>query len=66
MASTLAQGGNIENPRGFGSFLCITARLVPEPDVTPRPAMAELEGKYVPHFKTGKELARSRQYLRLF
>lgn len=36
MASTLAQGERIEI-RGFGSFSCITARLVP--DVTPRPAI---------------------------
>ena len=55
MASTLAQGERIEI-RGFGSFSpCTIEHLAP--DVTRKTGdKVELEGKYVPHFKPGKEL----------
>lgn len=54
MADTLANGGRIEI-RGFGSFsLHFRApRLGRNPKTG---ASVELHGKYVPHFKPGKEL----------
>lgn len=63
MASTLAQGERIEI-RGFGSFSL--HYRAPRTGRNPKTGdKVELEGKYVPHFKPGKETARSRQYLRL-
>ncbi len=54
MAQSLAQGERIEI-RGFGSF----SLHFREPRVGRNPKTGqsvELEGKYVPHFKPGKEL----------
>lgn len=54
MAQTLASGGRIEI-RGFGSF-CLHYR---PPRIGRNPKTGEavaLTGKYVPHFKPGKEL----------
>ncbi|MDU2480290.1 MAG: integration host factor subunit beta [Klebsiella sp.] len=51
MASTLAQGERIEI-RGFGSF-SLHYRAPRNPKTGDK---VELEGKYVPHFKPGKEL----------
>jgi integration host factor subunit beta len=54
MAQSLAQGERIEI-RGFGSF----SLHYREPRVGRNPKTGqsvELEGKYVPHFKPGKEL----------
>ncbi|PHS14415.1 MAG: integration host factor subunit beta [Kangiella sp.] len=54
MAQSLAQGKRIEI-RGFGSF----SLHYREPRVGRNPKTGqsvELEGKYVPHFKPGKEL----------
>jgi len=54
MADTLAQGERIEI-RGFGSF----SLHYRAPRVGRNPKTGEqvdLEGKYVPHFKPGKEL----------
>ena len=54
MASTLESGDRIEI-RGFGSF----SLHYREPRVGRNPKTGdkvELEGKYVPHFKPGKEL----------
>ena len=54
MASPLESGDRIEI-RGFGSF----SLLYREPRVGRNPKTGdkvELEGKYVPHFKPGKEL----------
>ncbi|STI55977.1 integration host factor [Escherichia coli] len=63
MASTLAQGERIEI-RGFGSFSL--HYRAPRTGRNPKTGdKVELEGKYVPHFKPGKELRESRQYLRL-
>lgn len=54
MADTLADGGRIEI-RGFGSFsLHFRAPRVGRNPKTG--ASVELHGKYVPHFKPGKEL----------
>lgn len=54
MADTLANGGRIEI-RGFGSFsLHFRAPRVGRNPKTG--ASVELHGKYVPHFKPGKEL----------
>ncbi|MBJ40425.1 MAG: integration host factor subunit beta [Gammaproteobacteria bacterium] len=54
MAETLAEGERIEI-RGFGSFSLHyrEARLGRNPKTGEK---VELEGKYVPHFKPGKEL----------
>ena len=54
MAETLADGERIEI-RGFGSFSLHyrEARLGRNPKTGEK---VELEGKYVPHFKPGKEL----------
>ena len=54
MAETLAKGDRIEI-RGFGSFSLHyrAARLGRNPKTGEK---VELEGKYVPHFKPGKEL----------
>ena len=54
MADTLAEGERIEI-RGFGSFSLHyrEARLGRNPKTGEK---VELEGKYVPHFKPGKEL----------
>ena len=54
MAETLAEGERIEI-RGFGSFSLHyrEARLGRNPKTGEK---VELEGKYVPHFKSGKEL----------
>ncbi len=54
MSQALATGDRIEI-RGFGSFSCTTA---PRASVaTPRPGSRyALDGKFVPHFKPGKEL----------
>lgn len=54
MAQSLAQGKRIEI-RGFGSF----SLHYREPRIGRNPKTGqsvELEGKYVPHFKPGKEL----------
>ncbi len=54
MAQSLAQGKRIEI-RGFGSF----SLHFREPRIGRNPKTGqsvELEGKYVPHFKPGKEL----------
>ena len=54
MSQTLATGGRIEI-RGFGSF----SLHYREPRVGRNPKTGEaveLKGKYVPHFKPGKEL----------
>ncbi|WP_277922157.1 integration host factor subunit beta [Vibrio sp. qd031] len=54
MATTLEEGDRIE-VRGFGSF----SLHFREPRVGRNPKTGEkvtLEGKYVPHFKPGKEL----------
>ncbi|ASK34468.1 integration host factor subunit beta [Alloalcanivorax mobilis] len=54
MADTLAEGGRIEI-RGFGSFsLHFRAPRVGRNPKTG--ASVKLDGKYVPHFKSGKEL----------
>ena len=54
MANSLAEGGRIEI-RGFGSFsLHFRAPRVGRNPKTG--ASVELHGKYVPHFKPGKEL----------
>ena len=54
MADTLAEGGRIEI-RGFGSF-CLHFRA-PRVGRNPKSgASVKLHGKYVPHFKSGKEL----------
>ena len=54
MADTLAEGGRIEI-RGFGSFsLHFRAPRVGRNPKTG--ASVTLHGKYVPHFKSGKEL----------
>lgn len=54
MADTLANGGRIEI-RGFGSFsLHFRAPRIGRNPKTG--ASVELQGKYVPHFKPGKEL----------
>ncbi|MDF1629691.1 MAG: integration host factor subunit beta [Alcanivoracaceae bacterium] len=54
MANALAEGGRIEI-RGFGSFsLHFRAPRVGRNPKTG--ASVELQGKYVPHFKPGKEL----------
>ena len=54
MADTLAEGGRIEI-RGFGSFsLHFRAPRVGRNPKTG--ASVKLHGKYVPHFKSGKEL----------
>ena len=54
MADTLAEGGRIE-VRGFGSFsLHFRAPRVGRNPKTG--ASVKLHGKYVPHFKSGKEL----------
>ena len=54
MANALAEGGRIEI-RGFGSFsLHFRAPRVGRNPKTG--ASVELHGKYVPHFKPGKEL----------
>jgi integration host factor subunit beta len=54
MADTLSEGGRIEI-RGFGSFsLHFRAPRVGRNPKTG--ASVELHGKYVPHFKPGKEL----------
>ncbi|HDW9079634.1 integration host factor subunit beta [Escherichia coli] len=54
MASTLAQGERIEF-RGFGSFSL--HYRAPRTGRNPKTGdKVELEGKYVPHFKPGKEL----------
>ena len=54
MADRLSQGGRIEI-RGFGSFsLNYHKPRVGRNPKTGHPV--ELEGKYVPHFKPGKEL----------
>ena len=54
MANSLADGGRIEI-RGFGSFsLHFRAPRVGRNPKTG--ASVELHGKYVPHFKPGKEL----------
>lgn len=54
MASTLAQGERIEI-RGFGSFSL--HYRAPRTGRNPKTGdKVELEGKYVPHFKPGKEL----------
>lgn len=53
MASTLAQGERIEI-RGFGSFSL--HYRAPRTGRNPKTGdKVELEGKYVPHFKPGKE-----------
>lgn len=54
MASTLAQGERIEI-RGFGSFSLHyrAPRIGRNPKTGDK---VELDGKYVPHFKPGKEL----------
>ncbi|MFB6434728.1 MAG: integration host factor subunit beta [Candidatus Malihini olakiniferum] len=54
MAATLADGDRIEI-RGFGSFSLHyrAARVGRNPKTGEK---VELEGKYVPHFKPGKEL----------
>ena len=53
MASTLQNGDRIEI-RGFGSFHCT---IVPRVGRNPKTGdKVELTGKYVPHFKPGKEL----------
>ena len=54
MSEVLSEGGRIEI-RGFGSF----SLHYREPRVGRNPKTGdkvELEGKYVPHFKPGKEL----------
>lgn len=54
MADTLSEGGRIEI-RGFGSFsLHFRAPRVGRNPKTG--ASVKLDGKYVPHFKSGKEL----------
>ena len=54
MSQTLAQGERIEI-RGFGSFSLHYRE--PRRGRNPKPGDAvELTGKYVPHFKPGKEL----------
>jgi len=54
MAHTLAEGGRIEI-RGFGSF-SLNYRA-PRTGRNPKTGEAVmLDGKYVPHFKPGKEL----------
>jgi integration host factor subunit beta len=54
MSEVLAEGGRIEI-RGFGSFsLHYRAPRVGRNPKTGEPV--ELSGKYVPHFKPGKEL----------
>lgn len=54
MASELANGGRIE-VRGFGSF-CLHYRA-PRKGRNPKTGEAvQLPGKYVPHFKPGKEM----------
>ena len=54
MASTLAQGERIEIS-GFGSFSL--HYRAPRTGRNPKTGdKVELEGKYVPHFKPGKEL----------
>jgi integration host factor subunit beta len=54
MASTLAQGERIEI-RGFGSFSL--HYRAPRTGRNPKTGdKVDLEGKYVPHFKPGKEL----------
>lgn len=57
MAEALAEGERIEI-RGFGSFSLHyrSPRLGRNPKTG---ASVELEGKYVPHFKPGKELRES-------
>ena len=54
MAEALAEGERIES-RGFGSFSLHyrAPRLGRNPKTGEK---VELDGKYVPHFKTGKEL----------
>jgi integration host factor subunit beta len=54
MSQTLAVGGRIEI-RGFGSF-CLHFRA-PRQGRNPKTGESvDLTGKYVPHFKPGKEL----------
>ncbi|NLW05771.1 MAG: integration host factor subunit beta [Pseudomonadaceae bacterium] len=54
MTDTLATGGRIEI-RGFGSFSLHYRE--PRKGRNPKTgASVQLEGKYVPHFKPGKEL----------
>ena len=54
MCDTLAKGGRIEI-RGFGSFTL--HRRPPRMGRNPKTGdKVDLEGKYVPHFKPGKEL----------
>lgn len=54
MTQTLAEGGRIE-VRGFGSFtLSYRAPRVGRNPKTGEPV--QLDAKYVPHFKPGKEL----------
>ncbi len=54
MAETLAMGERIET-RGFGSFSLHYRK--PRKGRNPKTGESvELEGKYVPHFKPGKEL----------
>lgn len=54
IADTLVDGGRVE-VRGFGSF-SLHFRA-PRPGRNPRTgARMTLEGKYVPHFKSGKDL----------
>ncbi|VDZ83945.1 Integration host factor subunit beta [Kluyvera intermedia] len=63
MATTLAEGERIEI-RGFGSFSL--HYRAPRTGRNPKTGdKVELEGKYVPHFKTRQRTARPRQYLRL-
>ncbi len=54
MASTLAQGERIEIP-WFRQFLFALPRTTYR-NVPKTGDKVELEGKYVPHFKPGKEL----------
>ena len=54
MSSTLASGGRIE-VRGFGSFSLHYRK--PRTGRNPKTGdPVDLDGKYVPHFKPGKEL----------
>lgn len=53
MASTLAQGDALKSAV-LAASLCIIEH--PAPGVTQIGDKVELEGKYVPHFKPGKEL----------
>ena len=54
MAQCLAQGDRIEI-RGFGSFSL--HYRAPRPGRNPKTGQSvQLDGKYVPHFKPGKEL----------